>query len=439
MVTPVCQARRGADDEQPRGLPEPLDPGARGRVRARRRIDRLYGVVEKPDFALVRARQRRTASGWSSSSATPSAAGRGSSRRAPGPAGERAGRREELARAELAEETGLRAGRLRHLGHLDLASGPDDPGVRRLAGHRADRRADRAGGDRGRHAAGLRPRGRPAPDDRATAGSPTARRSPPTASCCSTAPRPDHAATRWAPRGHGPIGCDVRRSGACCIRAGQPPGCPGAADRPRPPGPPARAHRPCRRPAGQAGPRDPGGPTRCPAAAGTSPSGTATAWSSSGTPPPPGCGASRAATSPTASPTSPPPRSPRCRPGTVLDGEVVIWHDDRLDFGLLQKRMVTAPGRIAAQVAAHPASYVAFDVLAARRHRPPRQDARPPPGRAGDARRPAGRRRCSCPRAPPTPSWRSSGSRTSGSRASRAWSPRAPAAGTRPAAGSGSR
>ncbi|MBJ7451665.1 MAG: ADP-ribose pyrophosphatase, partial [Blastococcus sp.] len=33
------------------------------------------------------------------------------------------GSREELARAELAEETGLRAGRLEHLGRLDLASG----------------------------------------------------------------------------------------------------------------------------------------------------------------------------------------------------------------------------------------------------------------------------------------------------------------------------
>ncbi|MGY2127742.1 ATP-dependent DNA ligase [Blastococcus sp. SYSU DS0617] len=50
--------------------------------------------------------------------------------------------------------------------------------------------------------------------------------------------------------------------------------------------------------------------------------------------------------------------------GTVVDGEVVIWHDDRLDFGLLQKRMVASPGRIGAQVAAHPASFVAFDLLA---------------------------------------------------------------------------
>lgn len=51
-------------------------------------------------------------------------------------------------------------------------------------------------------------------------------------------------------------------------------------------------------------------------------------------------------------------------PGTVLDGEVVVWNGSRLDFGLLQQRIVTAPGRIAALAAAHPASYVAFDVLA---------------------------------------------------------------------------
>ncbi|WP_456600440.1 ATP-dependent DNA ligase [Blastococcus sp. SYSU DS0616] len=51
--------------------------------------------------------------------------------------------------------------------------------------------------------------------------------------------------------------------------------------------------------------------------------------------------------------------------GTVVDGEVVIWHGDRLDFGLLQRRLVTSAGRIAAQVATAPASYVAFDLLAA--------------------------------------------------------------------------
>jgi ATP-dependent DNA ligase len=52
------------------------------------------------------------------------------------------------------------------------------------------------------------------------------------------------------------------------------------------------------------------------------------------------------------------------RPGTVLDGEVVVWNGDRLDFGLLQRRMVTTVARIRAQVAAAPASYVAFDLLA---------------------------------------------------------------------------
>jgi ATP-dependent DNA ligase len=51
--------------------------------------------------------------------------------------------------------------------------------------------------------------------------------------------------------------------------------------------------------------------------------------------------------------------------GTVLDGEVVIWNGSKLDFGLLQRRMISATGRIGGLVAAHPASYVAFDVLAA--------------------------------------------------------------------------
>lgn len=52
-------------------------------------------------------------------------------------------------------------------------------------------------------------------------------------------------------------------------------------------------------------------------------------------------------------------------PGTVVDGEVVVWNGSRLDFGLLQKRMVTARGRLGPLVAAAPASYVAFDLLAA--------------------------------------------------------------------------
>jgi ATP-dependent DNA ligase len=51
-------------------------------------------------------------------------------------------------------------------------------------------------------------------------------------------------------------------------------------------------------------------------------------------------------------------------PGTVLDGEVVIWDGARLSFDLLQARMVTTASRAARLARAHPASYVAFDVLA---------------------------------------------------------------------------
>ena len=49
---------------------------------------------------------------------------------------------------------------------------------------------------------------------------------------------------------------------------------------------------------------------------------------------------------------------------SVLDGEVVIWHNGRLDFDLLQRRHAGGPAAIAAQVRQHPASYVAFDLLA---------------------------------------------------------------------------
>lgn len=81
----------------------------------------LYGVVEKADFALVLPEQdggfwlveqfryplgRRS---WEFPQGTWSGGGQGSA--------------EDLARAELAEETGLRAGAMAHLGHLDLASG----------------------------------------------------------------------------------------------------------------------------------------------------------------------------------------------------------------------------------------------------------------------------------------------------------------------------
>lgn len=50
--------------------------------------------------------------------------------------------------------------------------------------------------------------------------------------------------------------------------------------------------------------------------------------------------------------------------GTVLDGELVIWNGTRLDFDLLQRRLVN-PGKKAAGLAAqHPASFMVFDLLA---------------------------------------------------------------------------
>jgi 8-oxo-dGTP pyrophosphatase MutT (NUDIX family) len=81
----------------------------------------LYGVVEKPDFALVLPAERNGfwlveqfrypigRRSWEFPQGTWGSGG--------------AGTAEELARAELAEETGLRASELRHLGRLDLAPG----------------------------------------------------------------------------------------------------------------------------------------------------------------------------------------------------------------------------------------------------------------------------------------------------------------------------
>ena len=100
------------------------DPWIRVREDAVERADGsagVYGVVEKPHFALVLPYERdgfwlveqyrypvgRRA--WEFPQGTWTAGSGGT------PA--------ELARAELAEETGLRAGSLRHLGRLDLAPG----------------------------------------------------------------------------------------------------------------------------------------------------------------------------------------------------------------------------------------------------------------------------------------------------------------------------
>ncbi len=81
----------------------------------------VYGVVERPHFGLVIAAEREGfwlveqfrhplgRRAWEFPQGTWAAGAAGSP--------------EELARAELAEETGLRATGLRHLGHLDLAPG----------------------------------------------------------------------------------------------------------------------------------------------------------------------------------------------------------------------------------------------------------------------------------------------------------------------------
>jgi ATP-dependent DNA ligase len=50
--------------------------------------------------------------------------------------------------------------------------------------------------------------------------------------------------------------------------------------------------------------------------------------------------------------------------GVVLDGEAVVWEDGRLNFGALQQRLIVRHERRAREVAARPASLMAFDVLA---------------------------------------------------------------------------
>ena len=62
--------------------------------------------------------------------------------------------------------------------------------------------------------------------------------------------------------------------------------------------------------------------------------------------------------------------------GLVVDGEAVVWLDGRLSFDQLQQRMVSGPDGAARLARAHPATYVAFDLLAAAG-----EDLRPRPWR----------------------------------------------------------
>ncbi|WP_418961487.1 ATP-dependent DNA ligase [Streptomyces tritici] len=50
--------------------------------------------------------------------------------------------------------------------------------------------------------------------------------------------------------------------------------------------------------------------------------------------------------------------------GTVLDGEVVVWHEGRTDFAAVQTRAMATPARAPALARRLPASYAAFDLLA---------------------------------------------------------------------------
>jgi ATP-dependent DNA ligase len=51
------------------------------------------------------------------------------------------------------------------------------------------------------------------------------------------------------------------------------------------------------------------------------------------------------------------------RPGSVLDGELVIWSGSRLEFEALQERLALGPRNAAAAARQRPASLVLFDVL----------------------------------------------------------------------------
>ncbi|MFD6658549.1 hypothetical protein ACFWEB_25800 [Streptomyces parvus] len=51
-------------------------------------------------------------------------------------------------------------------------------------------------------------------------------------------------------------------------------------------------------------------------------------------------------------------------PGTVLDGEAVIWNSGTVDFGAVQARAASTLDRARALAARLPATYAAFDVLA---------------------------------------------------------------------------
>jgi ATP-dependent DNA ligase len=124
--------------------------------------------------------------------------------------------------------------------------------------------------------------------------------------------------------------------------------------------------------------------------------------------------------------------------GVVLDGEAVVWLDGRLNFDQLQRRMVSRPAVAAKLAREHPASYVAFDLLTLGE-----QDLRPHPWRdrraaledlASTWRPPLQLSPIPTTTTPPSNGWS-----TTGWPGSKAWSQRAPAPPTVPAAETGSK
>jgi ATP-dependent DNA ligase len=69
--------------------------------------------------------------------------------------------------------------------------------------------------------------------------------------------------------------------------------------------------------------------------------------------------------------------------GAVVDGEIVVVGAGGLDFDALQQRLHPAASRVAKLSVATPASFVAFDLLAAARSR----SCSPAPGRRSISRR----------------------------------------------------
>jgi hypothetical protein len=110
--------------------------------------------------------------------------------------------------------------------------------------------------------------------------------------------------------------------------------------------------------------------------------------------------------------------------GTVIDGEVVIWNEDRLDFDLLQRRLASGAARIRELVkhTRHRSWHSTFSLPPARTCVPNRGG----PAAPHSSGSPAGSPRCSCPPPPKIPLLRGPGWPTTAPPESKASSSKAP-------------